>query len=74
MMRPSILAGVLAMLGLATAAARGAEPPQRSALDNGEFTAKVNGLQLWYKVSGRGPVCLMPTPGWGRVPISISAR
>lgn len=36
-----------------------------SVLENGEFTAELNGLKLWYKVSGRGPVCLMPTPAWG---------
>lgn len=23
------------------------------------------GLKLWYKVSGTGPICIMPTPGWG---------
>lgn len=40
-------------------AARGAQ------LENGDFTAQLNGLRLWYKVSGRGPVCLMPTPDWG---------
>jgi len=35
------------------------------ALDSGEFTAELNGLRLWYKVSGAGPVCLMPNPAWG---------
>lgn len=39
-----------------------AEPP---ALKQGEFTAELNGLKLWYKVSGQGPVCLMPNPAWG---------
>jgi proline iminopeptidase len=34
-------------------------------LGSGEFTVENNGLTLWYKVSGRGPVCLLPTPGWG---------
>jgi proline iminopeptidase len=34
-------------------------------LEQGEFKAKLNGLELWYKVSGKGPVCLMPSPGWG---------
>lgn len=33
--------------------------------DTGEFTVKINGLELWYKVSGSGPVCILPTPGWG---------
>jgi proline iminopeptidase len=31
----------------------------------GQFTAQINGLKLWYKVSGDGPVCILPTPGWG---------
>lgn len=31
----------------------------------GEYTAELNGLKHWYKVSGRGPVCLMPSPAWG---------
>ena len=34
-------------------------------LEQGEFKAKLNGLELWYKVSGKGPVCLIPSPGWG---------
>ena len=34
-------------------------------LASGEFTAQINGLKLWYKVSGSGPVCIHPTPGWG---------
>jgi proline iminopeptidase len=36
-----------------------------TAISAGEFTAEINGLKLWYKVSGRGPVCILPTPGWG---------
>jgi proline iminopeptidase len=31
----------------------------------GEYTVELSGMQLWYKVSGTGPVCLMPTPPWG---------
>ena len=48
-----------------------AEPQQAGAtvsvvLANGEFTQELNGLKLWYRVSGSGPVCLMPpTPAWG---------
>jgi proline iminopeptidase len=43
------------------------EPAQSqvSSLAAGEFTAELNGLKLWYKVSGTGPVCLMPTAAWG---------
>jgi proline iminopeptidase len=61
----AILAGVLvSSLGLVRAPADGADPPG-VVLEAGEFRAKLNGLDLWYKVSGRGPVCIMPSPGWG---------
>ncbi|MFN8470324.1 MAG: alpha/beta hydrolase [Caldilineaceae bacterium] len=35
------------------------------AIRHGEFRTQLNGLELWYRVSGRGPVCILPTPGWG---------
>ena len=38
---------------------------KNASISNGEFTAQINGLKLWYKVSGKGPVCVHPTPGWG---------
>lgn len=38
---------------------------ENSSVSNGEFYANINGLKLWYKVSGMGPVCILPTPGWG---------
>lgn len=47
--------------GTPTRANTGKETP----LSEGEFTAQINGLRLWYKISGRGPVCILPTPGWG---------
>ena len=31
----------------------------------GEYTLKVNGLDLWYKVAGIGPVLMVQPPGWG---------
>ena len=34
-------------------------------LKHGEYTVESNGMRLWYRVSGSGPVCLMPTPAWG---------
>jgi proline iminopeptidase len=40
-------------------------PAANPALTAGEFTSELNGLKLWFKVSGTGPVCLMPTPAWG---------
>lgn len=38
---------------------------KKTQISNGQFTAQINGLKLWYKVSGNGPVCIHPTPGWG---------
>lgn len=34
-------------------------------LSTGEHFAMVNGIKIHYYVSGKGPVCLVPTPGWG---------
>jgi len=34
-------------------------------LSVGEHTVMLNGVKLWYKVSGSGPVCLMPSPAQG---------
>jgi pimeloyl-ACP methyl ester carboxylesterase len=31
----------------------------------GDHFAPVNGIKIHYFVSGNGPVCLVPTPGWG---------
>jgi proline iminopeptidase len=41
---------------------KAAEPTE---IQNGEFVVELNGLKQWYKVSGQGPICLMPTPAWG---------
>lgn len=37
----------------------------QSPLSQGEHFADINGIKLHYYVSGSGPVCLFPTPGWG---------
>jgi proline iminopeptidase len=34
-------------------------------LQSGEFTTKLNGIDLWHRISGRGPLCLAPSPAWG---------
>ncbi len=34
-------------------------------LAKGDHFANVNGIKMHYYVSGNGPVCLLPTPGWG---------
>jgi proline iminopeptidase len=59
----SVLIAVLIVSGSGTwtHASTGKDNP----LSVGEYTAQINGLTLWYKISGRGPVCVLPTPGWG---------
>lgn len=34
-------------------------------LSKGDHFAQINGIRMHYYVSGKGPVCLVPTPGWG---------
>ena len=34
-------------------------------LANGEHFSLVNGITLHYYIAGSGPVCLVPSPGWG---------
>lgn len=34
-------------------------------LATGDHFAKINGLIIHYYVRGKGPVCLLPSPGWG---------
>lgn len=33
-------------------------------LSKGDHFANINGVRLHYYVSGKGPVCLCPSPGW----------
>lgn len=37
----------------------------QDALKPGEHLADINGVKINYHVAGKGPVCLLPTPGWG---------
>ena len=34
-------------------------------LSPGEHFATVNGVRLWYRVAGHGPVLVIQAPGWG---------
>jgi len=34
-------------------------------LNPGEHFANVNGVRLWYKVAGHGPILIIQAPGWG---------
>ena len=42
-------------------------PPLRASdlLSPGEHFATVNGVRLWYRVAGHGPVLVIQAPGWG---------
>jgi pimeloyl-ACP methyl ester carboxylesterase len=37
----------------------------QTSLSTGEHFALINGIKIHYYVSGKGPVCLVPSPGWG---------
>ena|SRR5664279_682762 len=37
----------------------------QNTLSKGDHFARINGIQIHYYVSGKGPVCLLPSPGWG---------
>src|SRR5258706_8584883 len=57
----------LAFSGCATHQSASTSPAgerRGNGLTNGEFTFQINGIKMWYKVSGTGPVCLMPSPAW----------
>jgi proline iminopeptidase len=61
-----LLLGILALLCPAySKAGQALQSKGVRGLEHGEYTVELNGMQLWYKVSGSGPVCLMPTPPWG---------
>lgn len=36
-----------------------------TALSSGEHIASVNGVRLWYRVAGHGPLLIVQAPGWG---------
>ena len=37
----------------------------QTSLSHGEHFALINGNKIHYYVDGKGPVCLVPSPGWG---------
>lgn len=56
--------------GIALLAALFALPSARAQnkLSRGEHFAQINGIRIHYYVRGKGPVCLLPSAGWG-IPI-----
>jgi proline iminopeptidase len=59
--------GLAVIVGLSLSSCANPGPTSKVSreLENGEYAAELNGVRVWYKVSGSGPVCLMPTPAWG---------
>ncbi len=57
------VAALLSILG-ACGAAPEAEAPSTGP-ENGEFTAQLNGFNIFYRVAGRGPVCMVMPNSWG---------
>ena len=41
------------------------QPEVKTGLENGDFTAELNGFNIHYKVHGSGPVCIALTNSWG---------
>lgn len=37
----------------------------QNTLATGDHFARINGIRIHYYISGKGPVCLLPSPGWG---------
>lgn len=66
-MKPTLLIAIVAVLAGSALAQENRKMSNGNnvRLENGEYTAQLNGLKLWYRVSGSGPVCLFPSPGWG---------
>jgi proline iminopeptidase len=63
--RPACLFPLVLLTLLLSSAELVADQPTGPLLREGEYTVELNGMKLWFKVSGAGPVCLMPTPAWG---------
>ena len=60
MLHYRLLIGILLNTCLCFASSYGQDP-----LSGGEHFAPVNGITMHYDVEGKGPVCLLPSPGWG---------
>lgn len=57
------LAVILLVLASGLAPSQATEQKQRLAA--GEHYADLNGIRLWYKVVGTGPLLVIQAPGWG---------
>jgi proline iminopeptidase len=60
-----IFAAVIALVGCAPKEAPPAEEPVAEGLENGSFTAELNGFEIHYEVHGDGPVLMVLPNSWG---------
>ena len=56
---------VIMLAGCAPAGAPPAEEPIPAGLENGSFTAELNGFTIHYEIHGQGPVLMVLTNSWG---------
>jgi proline iminopeptidase len=61
----ALIMGVVALAGCAPAEPPPAEEPASQGLENGSFTANLNGFDIHYEVHGRGPVLMTLPNSWG---------
>jgi proline iminopeptidase len=55
----------LSILSLTGCAGEKAEEEHTKGLENGEFTASLNGFDIFYAVHGQGPICMVLPNSWG---------
>ena len=60
-----VLAFAAVLGGCSAEAPEPEEPAVPEGLDNGSFTASLNGYQIHYEVHGQGPVLMAVTNSWG---------
>ena len=65
MIRVAIGVVVIAVTACAPAAPPLAEDPTPQGLENGSFTAELNGFTIHYEIHGQGPVLMVLTNSWG---------
>jgi proline iminopeptidase len=65
MMSVALTVAVIALTGCAPTDSPPAEEPGPQGLENGSFTAHLNGFDIHYEVHGQGPVTMVLTNSWG---------
>jgi len=61
----AIVLAVIVLAACAPADSPPAEAPALEGLENGSFTAQINGFDIHYEVHGQGPVLMVLPNSWG---------